>query len=248
MALQHINSWIAARRQLTWRYVTAIALSVMALSFGACQSTLPFARTRDQTPAVDSVATALGVIRESLDPARRREAFEYLGKPSHTRGDAALRADVCDILALALKADPDPHTRVIIVQALGEIGGADQAPALVAAMGDAEPAVRIAVCRVLGKLKAQDATANLDSLFLTDPELDARLAAAEALGQLPGQQAALALVGGLNDPDVAVRFRCRESLKQMLGQDHGVDLNAWRDEIRHANFDELARPKRFGIF
>jgi HEAT repeat protein len=248
MALQRTGCWLDDHRSVVRRYVATVALLFMALSFSACRSTTPFARRHDQTPRIDSVPTALGVIRESRDPARRREAFEYLCKPSHMRGDESLRADVCEILGLAIKADPDPHTRVIIVRGLGEIGGAEQTPAIVAATSDSEPAVRIAVCRVLGKLKAQDATANLDSLFMTDPDLDVRLAAAEALGQLPNQQAALALVGGLHDPDVAVRFRCRESLKEMLGHDHGADLDAWRGEIRQADFEQLARPRRFGIF
>ena len=84
----------------------------------------------------------------------------------------------------------------------------------------------------------------LDTLLVSDPSLDVRLAAADALGHIPTQQAAMSLLTGIEDADVAIRYRSRQSLKQITGKDHAGNVGEWREDIQTANFEELAARRR----
>ncbi|MBI3465083.1 MAG: HEAT repeat domain-containing protein [Planctomycetes bacterium] len=186
-----------------------------------CKHTSLFTRKNAPPPPIESVPDALSAIRASSDPSVRRDAFEFLGEPRHYSGNDASRDEITEILKLALTSE---------------------------AANDKDPAVRVTVCRVLGQAGATQATPQLDDLLMADSSLDVRLAAADALGNLPSRQAALALLEGIDDPDVALRFRCRESLKKLTGSDHSTDLAGWRQEIQTASFEQPAGRRRlFGL-
>jgi HEAT repeat protein len=218
--------------------------AVVALLAG-CQ-TLPFFGRKDPLPApIDSVPSALAAIRSSRDPASRLDAFGYLGDPQLYRDDAKRRDEVAEILVLALAADNDPNARIAILRSLAHLGSPKSQPAIVKATSDADPAVRQVACRLLGESKDPSAIAPLQSVLASDTNLDVRLAAADALGHLPHRDAALALVQGLESPDVAVRFRSSQSLQRITGKDHAVDAAAWREEIQTTSFEELPRSNNW---
>ena len=214
-----------------------------------CKHTSWFTRKSVQPAPIESVPDALSAIRSSSDPSVRRAAFEFLGNPRHYSGNDNNRDEISDILQLALSAEADPHLRITILQSLAKLQSPKALAAISGAATDKDPAVRVTACRLLGQAGAAQATAQLDELLTADSSLDVRLAAAEALGNLPSRQAALALLEGIDDPDVALRFRCRESLKKLTGTDHAADLAGWRHEIQTASFEEpAAHRKRFGLF
>ena len=226
-----------------------IACSATTSWCTGCKHISLFTRKNVQPAPIESVPDALSAIRASSDPGVRREAFEFLGDPKHFSGDGAGRDEITDILKLALASEADPQLRITILHSRAKLNSPKAIASIAGAANDKDPAVRVTVCRLLGQSGATQATAQLDELLTADSSLDVRLAAADALGYLPSRQAALALLEGIDDPDVALRFRCRESLKKLTGSDHAADLAGWRQEIQTASFEEPAgRWKRFGLF
>ena len=232
------------------RLALAVCITVLAGSVG-CETTNYLVRHDDKTKLspINSLPSALSVIRESRDPSERRRAFEYLGDPKHVGNDEARRDEVAGILTLALAAEADTNLRIVLVRSLGSLGSARAVPGLEQAAADKDPTVRIAACKALAHTSAPEAAEKLESLLASDSNLDVRLAAADALGSVHTREAASALLAGLQDSDVALRYRCRQSLKEMTGTDHVSDVAAWREEIQTANFEQVAgHKKKLGIF
>jgi thioredoxin-like negative regulator of GroEL len=222
--------------------------AAIVLSAIGCEATSYFTRNRSSTPTVDSPQAALAAIRESRDPGLRRAAFEYLGDPRHLGGEAGDRDEVTTILGLALQSETEPQSRIVILDSMARLASAKRLEAMSPAVTDKEPAVRVAACRHLGRTGAAEAAAKLDQLLVSDPSLDVRLAAADALAHIPTREAAMSLLTGIEDPDVAMRYRCRQSLKQITGKDYSGNVGEWRQEIQTANFEELAKKRHFGMF
>jgi HEAT repeat protein len=211
-----------------------------------CKTTSIFSRKTYSKPSIESATAALAVIRESKNPAERRAAFEFLGDPSHLGSED--REEISSILALALTSEQQAQTRIVILQSLAKLGSPKRWDAYNASLQDKAPSVRVMACRLIGRSGSTEQTKALDSLLISDPNLDVRLASAEALSNIPTREAALALLSGVQDTDVAVRNRCRESLRHITGKDHGANTDEWRTEIQTANFDELATQRRYGSF
>jgi HEAT repeat protein len=133
----------------------------------------------------------------------------------------------------------------VILDSLARLGSPTRWDAFNNALQDKDSQVRIAACRLVGKSGSTEQTKALDNLLISDPDLDVRLAAADALRHIPTRESALALLSGVQDSDVAVRHRCRESLKHITGKDFGSNADEWRTEIQTANFEELATHKQF---
>lgn len=223
-------------------------LTVVLLSALGCQATSLFTRKHYAKPTIESPAQALATLRESSDPVLRHEAFEYLGNPKHIGAETSNRDEITSILGLALSAEPQPETRILILQSIARIGSPHRWELIAAAVADKDAAVRVTACRLIGNSGNADAAKSLNDLVRSDTNLDVRLAAADALGNVPNRDSALALAGGLEDPDVAMRYRCRQSLRHILGKDHAGDVAQWREDIQTANFEELAgRKKYFGL-
>lgn len=227
--------------QVQWLRPPALTLSAaLILSAIGCEATSFFTRNRNSIPTVDSPQAALAAIRESRDPGLRRAAFEYLGDHRHVGGEAGDRDEVTTILGLALQSESDPQSRIVILDSITRLDSPKRLEAMAPAVNDKDPTVRVAACRHLGRTGAPEAGAKLEPLLVSDPSLDVRLAAADALGHIPTQQAAMSLLAGIEDSDVAIRYRCRQSLKQITGKDYAGNVGEWRQEIQTANFEELA--------
>jgi HEAT repeat protein len=115
--------------------------------------------------------------------------------------------------------DPDVRSRRAALDALESLGpaAAPAIPALVGILSDADPFVRWAAARVLGKVGATDPEVVVPGLvpMLCDPDLDVRLTAAEALRQLgPGAVSAVpALVQVLEAGDADMRLAAVRALQ-----------------------------------
>jgi len=189
---------------------------------------------------IDDVPDALAAVRDERDPTRRYHAYLYLGDPD-LYADQETVNEVVKVLAAALKVEREEQNRVAIIESLGRLGSPAAIPALSEAVRDPSAAIRTAACEALGRIGSPEVIPALEQRFTSDDSLDVRLAAAASLGNVHDRNAAIVLVQGLTDPDVAVVYRCRESLKQLLGEDHGNDVDAWRQAVRQADFTKPAK-------
>jgi HEAT repeat protein len=222
------------------RAAVVVWVTILLCSLG-CKTTSLFTRKTYSKPSVDSASSALAAIRGSSDPAQRRAAFEFLGNPSQLGTED--REEISSILALALASEPQAQTRIVILQSLSKLGSPKRWESFNSALKDKDPAVRVIACRLIARSGSTDHIKALDDLLISDPDLDVRLAAADALSNIPTREAALALLSGVQDRDVAIRYRCRQSLLQLTGKDHGGNADEWRSEIQTANFEDRATHK-----
>ncbi|HZS36065.1 MAG TPA: HEAT repeat domain-containing protein, partial [Polyangia bacterium] len=113
----------------------------------------------------------------------------------------------------AALADPEPAVRRAAAEHAGGLGAANVA-ALVGALGDADAAVRVAAVRGLVGSKASAELAQA----ARSPDLDVRVAALEALGEVGGAAARAALESALDDASERVRVAAVRGL-QPLGKE-----------------------------
>jgi HEAT repeat protein len=85
-------------------------------------------------------------------------------------------------------------------RALGAIGAQEAVPALLEALKDPELEVRIEVVKALGKFKLPETFEKMADLLLEDPQIEARQAAASALGGTGDPRAIPYLMFALRDP------------------------------------------------
>ena len=85
-------------------------------------------------------------------------------------------------------------------RALGAIGDAEAIQPLLGALADKELEVRIEAVKALGKFKLPETFDNMADLLLEDPQIEARQAAAQALGETHDPQAIQYLMIALRDP------------------------------------------------
>jgi HEAT repeat protein len=128
--------------------------------------------------AAGAVAPALIAALHSRSADVRRAAARSLGQ----FGKAAFPA----LAKSSALRDPDTEARRMVVEALSWMG-IDALPALIAALEDADPAVRRAAARALGNLglQAQSSRAALEKAA-SDPQEDVRAAAGKALRRIRG--------------------------------------------------------------
>lgn len=143
--------------------------------------------------ATAAVPVLLKVLEEAKSQPARRDAALALGRLPDQAGKSLP-------LLRKLAADAVPELRAAAVEAMTQLEGS--LPDLVAAVGDADPAVREAACRAVGDRRTQSAgavTALVERLKATEPE-KVQLAAIVALGQIgPAAKAATPALRGLLD-------------------------------------------------
>lgn len=206
----------------------SLAASIAAVCLGGCSG----------DPFMDLV---------SLNPWRREEweADEQFGMNPHTRlheldllceRAAGLPSDeqerVSKDLAIQLRDEKNAMFRARMVRALGEMKTASAREALTTASTDPSSTVRIAACDAWGRQRGPQALEALAQIVGSDTDLDVRMAATRALGSLedPGAVRPLGLV--LDDADPALQHRAMLSLREVSGQDYGLDVAAWRQFAR----------------
>jgi HEAT repeat protein len=172
--------------------------------------------------AVDEILTALesGDAQERIDAIQRVEENAYteilpeIGAVLRDDEDTGVRfqaaktlshfADPSTLLDLmdGLR-DVDMFVRVHVTDALIRIGH-PSVEGLITALKDANPAVRRAAAKALGKIRHPDALDGLSD-SMQDYDADVRRFAAQALGRIGHSSAVEVLGAGLRDQDVRVR-------------------------------------------
>lgn len=113
-----------------------------------------------------------------------------------------------------LSSAADVPVRARAAWALGRIGGRAAGPALVRALSDGAPEVRIQAVYAFRRVQGLQAIPALADVVLRDPEASVRRAAVGALGSLRDPSAISALRAAAADPDHEVRQQATRALRR----------------------------------
>jgi HEAT repeat protein len=160
-------------------------------------------------------------------PSMRVEAIEQFAMRS-TGVDTPEQRAITDQLARQMQVEPDPLVRQAVVRAIAEFRTPMAQKVLEAGLADDDKAVRIACCKALGRRVEAVSVKSLANVLRSDGEIDVRLAAAEALGQIKSPDAIPALAVALDDRNPALQYVGVQSMKSITGQDYGPNVEAWR--------------------
>ena len=196
------------------RPLWAAALLVWGVSLAGC-SLWPFAE-KDRT----SYAT----------PAKRVAAVEQIGAQA-ADSDMPRQEQLSLELAQKIQTEPDPLVREAILQAVSNFRTQMSGQMLQLALGDTDPYVRQTACRLISRRGDTSAMPELGRVAKDDADVDVRLAATRALGDLRNASAVPFLSAGLTDRDPAIQLATVESLKLASGEDLGNDVGAWREWV-----------------
>lgn len=185
-----------------------------------------------------AAAGALGRIgdRRSIQPLISLFGDGYHGvRVAAADAVAAFGRDALGPLEEAL-GDPVPVVRVTAAKAIGLIGATESIPTLIEHLGDTAPEVRWSVARALtdfGPLA-------VDPLFLVlrKGKKSMRLAAIDALWEMPGERADEALRYALDDEDEEVRAKAAAALRKRQV------IDVWRRALGNQVQDEERSGKK----
>ena len=180
---------------------------------------------------IGTTATSfLKKIREEPDPNVRFLAYGKLASPncydSEEQKDEAVKT-----LIEKLEGGLEPvGTRALICYTLGELGKPAARDAIIKAVSDAEPIVRIEACRALGKVGREEDATVLARVMTVDTMEDCRIAAIDGLRDLKPNdpRIQMVLVSGMQHDDPALRLASLKALENITGKRLGVDAVAWQ--------------------
>jgi len=125
----------------------------------------------------------------------------------------------------------DPDVRANAALALGTVlrpaTAAAAGDALLVALGDAEPKVRVHAATVVRRFPSPAATQRLLALLPAEQTPLVRAAMATALGAARERQAAPELVDMLGSPREIEALAARDALVEIFGQDRGPNASDW---------------------
>ena len=197
--------------------ITCSALAASALLLAGCQSVW----TPNMWPFPERERTTYNT------PRMRVDAIAEFGMRS-TGVDSPEQREITDQLARQIQIEPDPLVRQAVVRAIAEFQTPMSQQVLEAGLADQDEFVRVACCNELGKRAENASVPSLAGALRTDKNLDVRLAATEALGNIKTPEAIQALAAALDDRDPALQFVGVQSMKRVTGKDYGPDVEAWR--------------------
>ena len=132
--------------------------------------------------------------------------------------------------------DPVPVVRVTAAKAIGLIGATESVPALIDHLGDEAPEVRWSVARALaefGSLAIEPL-----ALVLRKGRKEMRLAAIDALGEVPDKEAGDVLLYALEDEDEDVRAKAAAALRKRQV------IDVWRRTLGSQVSEEERAPRK----
>lgn len=160
-------------------------------------------------------------------PALRVNAIQEFATRS-SGVDSPEQREITDQLARQMQVEPDALVRQAVVNAIAEFRTPMSQQVLEAGLADQNEAVRMACCQALGRRGEAASVPKLDQALRSDKNIDVRLAAAAALGNIKSPDAIQALAVALDDRDPALQYAGVQSMKSITGQDYGPDVQAWR--------------------
>lgn len=216
---------LASRAKLRW----ALGLSLACLMVTGCAQSKPMSWTKSlafwkQEEAGPNIVTPAEKVEQLRELGRRMEDM-----PEETQREMSLD------LARQLQQEDDNLVRAQLLRTLASIQTPMAASMLKAGTRDSHADVRVACCEAWGRRGGPEAVEMLTEVLQSDLDIDVRLAAARALGEVhdPGTPAALGKA--LDDDNPALRHRAILSLRRVSDRDFGDDLDAWREFAQGGN-------------
>jgi len=149
------------------------------------------------------------------------------------------------LIHLYQQEDSSPTIQASIGRALGAIGLPKARPVLRDAIQSSDALVRAQACRALGKVGDPKTDGTLLARVMTiDISRETRIAAIEALAELQptDPRIAYSMVEAMRNPDPAIRAASYEALKEISGQDLGLDVDAWDQWAKRRMESADAKP------
>ncbi len=204
--------------------IRSVACLALLIAAAGCAS-LPF-QEKERTSII-TPGMRIAAIREA--GARARDT------------DAAEQARSVDELVLQIRTESDPLVRRAIQESMAEYQTPLARDVLIAGLNDDDLDVQLTCCRKLGMRAEPVAVAALRGVLETSEELDLKLAATDALGQINTPESIEALSLAVKDRDPALQYAGVEALKSLSGQDLGNDVKAWQQFTEQGQ--SVAAPK-----
>ncbi|NPE07991.1 MAG: hypothetical protein GNW80_06900 [Asgard group archaeon] len=127
--------------------------------------------------------------------------------------------DVINPLIEVLKNDISPKVRANAAMSLGQLNNENAIQSLISALSDTDAFVRGMIVYSLGLLKAKEALNSLIMILETDPDKEARMAAADSLAQIGDEKAIKHLVKAyVHDSEDSVKAESKDSLNRLGAQ------------------------------
>lgn len=165
-------------------------------------------------------------------PSERLEKLADLEEDSarYAPGDQQRASDT---LAQQIQQEKDPVVRRQIVRSMTNLRTPAADYILRAGLhGDKDTSVRVECAEVLGRRGGQEAVRELLTVVQHDKNIDVRIAAMRAIGEIGDPAVAPALAIGLEPKeDPALQYRTAQVLTKLTGQSYGNDLVAWRSYV-----------------
>ncbi len=226
------RSRISRQAGNTWSVtVSATWLCICVALLAGCQSLVEFVGFESKQ-AIDPAPT-LQIALWHPDPQEQIRALDEL-RSNAPYYAAVEHTQITGELSKLYYRLRQPYLKQAVLQTLAVFPGPQAEQTLSDGLSDAAPVVRIAACRAWASRGGSAAAAALRTAFTQEDNLDVRLQAARALGQLGGEQAVETLALGLDDPDPAIQYRSMLALNKATGFGIRPDVIAWRERLQRS--------------
>ncbi|HEX5443934.1 MAG TPA: HEAT repeat domain-containing protein [Pirellulales bacterium] len=204
------------------KFVLAIGWCLLASSGGGCATSKPakwydpfglFAKEKEGERKVVTQDEWIKAIRQLAKAAPKL--------PPEQQEQASRE------LAQFLVKEREPITRGHMLRTLAAFPTKTAERMLQAGLRDADQDVRVVCCDAWARRGGPEAVRVLSEVLSTDTDLDVRLAAARALGELHDPQAIGALGLALDDDNPAMQLRAIDSLRAISGKNYKT-VQEWR--------------------
>ncbi|MCG8449577.1 MAG: HEAT repeat domain-containing protein [Pirellulales bacterium] len=173
-----------------------------------------------------------------ITPGMRMATVREIGARAQD-ADSAQQQQTCEQLARQIQTEPDPLVRQEIQNTVAKFSSPLAERMLLAGLSDDDLDVRLTCCHRLAERGNPAAIGPLRQALQSDPELDVRLAAIDALGKIPSTETVAALGIAVKDRDPAVQYAGVQALKAASGEDFGNDVARWQQYVA----GETPQPK-----
>ncbi len=166
------------------------------------------------------------MLMDEKDADNRREGVVML-----SNRDWGLQEPFLEGYSKLAEYDADASVRSAAIRALGKAGDPKYRKVITRALYDESATVRWDAATALDRLPGDDAVTALRERAARDPSADVRASSAKALRHYRNPEVFETLVRCMTDQAYGVRYRARQALTEMTGEDLGPDAEAWEKRL-----------------
>jgi len=191
----------------------------IALCASGCAGPLPWK---------DAKQIALEKERYGLTADQRIKELRQQAQDARNAASADQAAFTRELVSTML-AEHDPRARAKMIGIAANFDDDAARAICVGGLDDPDAIVRMAACDAWVDIGGSEAVRHLANRYRSDDDVDVRLYALRAIGNLGDPEAVPVLAEALEAADPAVQYRAVAALKDVTGEDLGNDVNVWRE-------------------